>query len=128
MVATGGRSLAKAPLKTITRGEVYLVNFDPTVGSEIKKTRPALVIQNDVSNKYSPIIIVAAVTSKYDDKLYPTEILIKAGEAGLKEDSVILLNQIRSIDKSRIVKKLGKVNTITLKRADIALKISMGLV
>jgi len=120
--------LAKAPLKTITRGEVYLVNFDPTVGSEIKKTRPALVIQNDVSNKYSPIIIVAAVTSKYDDKLYPTEILIKAGEAGLKEDSVILLNQIRSIDKSRIVKKLGKVNTITLKRADIALKISMGLV
>ena len=78
------------------RGEVYLVNFDPTLGSEIKKTRPALIIQNDVANRHSPITIVAAITSKFDDSLYPTEVLIAAGEGGLKQDSVVLLNQIRS--------------------------------
>lgn len=111
----------------VTRGEVYLVKLDPTVGSEIQKTRPAMVIQNDTSNRYSPITIIAAITSKFDNKLYPTEVLIKSGEAGLKDDSVIVFDQLRTIDKSRIVKKLGKVSAFTLKRADMALKISLGL-
>ncbi len=71
------------------RGEVYLVNFDPTIGPEIRKTRPALIIQNDVANEYSPITIVAAITSKFEDELYPTEVLIKTGEAGLTQQSVI---------------------------------------
>jgi mRNA interferase MazF len=110
------------------RGEVYLVNFDPTIGSEIRKTRPALIIQNDVANRYSPITIVAALSSKYDDNLYPTEVLIKSGEAGITQDSVVLLNQIRSIDHERLVKKMGKVRDVTLKRINLSIKISLGLV
>ncbi len=119
--------MAEVSVKTVARGEVYLVRFDPTAGSEIKKTRPAIIIQNDTANRFSPVTIVAAITSKFDDKLYPIEVLISAGEAGLKQDSVIVLDQIRTIDKARIVKKIGKVSAFTLKRADIALKISVGL-
>jgi len=110
------------------RGEVYLVNFDPTLGSEIKKTRPALIIQNDIANEHSPITIVAAITSKFDDTLYPTEVLISAGTGGLKQDSVVLLNQIRSIDRQRLTKKLGKITDSTLKKVDSAIKISLGLI
>lgn len=120
--------MAKVSVRSVLRGEVYLVNFDPTVGSEIKKTRPAIVIQNDTANRYSPVTIVAAITSKFDDKLYPTEVLIRSGEAGLKQDSVIVFDQIRTIDKERIVKKLGKVSAFTMKRADVALQISVGLI
>lgn len=110
------------------RGEIYLVNFDPTIGSEIKKTRPALIIQNDVSNEHSPIIIVAAITSKYDEKLYPTEVSITKNEGGLSQDSVILLNQIRSIDKQRLVKRIGKLDERKIKKIDLAIKISLGLI
>jgi mRNA interferase MazF len=110
------------------RGEIYLVNFDPTLGSEIRKTRPALILQNNVSNEHSPITIVAAITSKFDDKLYPTEVLIEANEAGLTADSVILLNQIRSIDRQRLVKKLGNVKDPTLKKVNLSIKISLGLI
>lgn len=120
--------MAKVPVKTIARGEIYLVEFDPAVGSEIKKTRPAIIIQNDTANRYSPVTIVAAITSKFDDRLYPTEVLIHAGEAGLRQDSVIVLDQIRTIDKTRIVKKIGRVSDFTLRRTDNALKISVGLV
>ena len=110
------------------RGEVYLVNFDPTVGSEIRKTRPALIIQNDIANEHSPVTIVAAITSKFDETLYPTEVEIVAGEAGLKKNSVVLLNQIRSIDCQRLTKKIGKVEVSTLKKIDFAVKISLGLI
>ncbi len=127
MVASGGRSVAKVPVKVVTRGDIYLVEFDPAVGSEIAKTRPAIVLQNDTANRYSPITIVAAITSKFDDNLYPTEVLIRSGEAGLKQDSVVALNQIRTIDKARIIKRIGKVTSFTLKRIDVALKISVGL-
>ncbi len=110
------------------RGEVYLVSFDPTVGSEIKKTRPALVIQNDIANEYSPITIVAAITSKFGSTLRPTEVLISDGDGGLRQPSVILLNQIRSIDRSRLIRRLGRVETATLKRVGSCLKISFGLI
>ena len=110
------------------RGEVYLVNFDPTLGSEIRKTRPALILQNDIANEHSPITIVAAITSKFDDTLYPTEVEISAGESGLKQDSVVLLNQIRSIDRQRLVRKLGKVEDLTLRKVDFSIKISLGLI
>ncbi len=109
------------------RGEVYLVSFDPTIGAEIKKTRPALVIQNDIANRYSPITIVAAITSKADDELYPTEVPVQKGDGGLGADSVILLNQIRSIDKARLYRRLGKVGVETLRRVDRAIAISLGL-
>lgn len=115
-------------IKLPTRGEIYLVNFDPTIGSEIKKTRPALIIQNDIANEHSPVIIVAAITSKFDDMLYPTEVMIAGGEGGLKQDSIVLLNQIRSIDKRRLTKKMGRAKDLTLKKVDFALKISLGLI
>lgn len=110
------------------RGDIYLVNFDPTLGAEIRKTRPALVLQNDVANRHSPITIVAAVTSRFDDHLYPTEILVSSPEAGLSADSVVLLNQIRSIDRQRLVRRLGRVNPETMTRVDLALRLSLGLV
>jgi len=110
------------------RGEIFLINFDPTIGSEIKKTRPAIILQNDVSNEYSSITIVAAITSKFDDNLYPTEVFIKANEGGLTKDSVALLNQIRSIDKQRLIKKMGIINSDTLKKVNEALMISCGLI
>ena len=113
---------------TPLRGEVYLVNFDPTIGSEIKKTRPALILQNDVANEHSPITIIAAITSKFDDNLYPTEVEISAGEGGLKQDSIVLLNQIRSIDRLRLVKRLGKIEDSTLKKINLSIKISLGLI
>ncbi len=110
------------------RGEIYLVNFDPTMGREIKKTRPAVVIQNDISNRYSEITIVAAISSKFGPKLYPTEVPIRAGEAGIQIDSVVLLNQVRSIDQKRMVKRIGRVSGPTLKRIERAIAISLGLI
>ncbi|KAM3115211.1 type II toxin-antitoxin system PemK/MazF family toxin [Phormidesmis sp. 146-33] len=91
------------------RGEVYLVSVDPTVGSEIKKTCPALILQNDIANLHSPITIVAAITSQFEDPLYPTEVLVQTPEDGLGNDSVVLLNQIRSINKQRLIKRLGNL-------------------
>ena len=110
------------------RGEVYLVNFDPVVGWEIRKTRPALVLQNDIANRHSPITIVAAITSHCEEPLYPTEVLLKAREGGARKDSVVLLNQIRSVDRKRLVRRLGALNAETMRRVDRALQISVGLV
>ena len=110
------------------RGEVWLVSFDPTIGAEIKKTRPALVLQNDIANRYSPVTIVAAITSQFEERIYPTEVLIKAPEAGLTADSVALLNQIRSIDRRRLVRRLGAVRPATISNVERALVISLGLV
>ncbi len=110
------------------RGEVYLVSFDPTLGVEIKKTRPALVLQNDVANRYSPITIVAAISTQFEKPLYPTEVLVEAPEGGLRSASVVLLNQIRSIDKQRLVKRLGALRPATMKSVERALQISLGLI
>jgi mRNA interferase MazF len=110
------------------RGEVWLVSFDPTIGAEIKKTRPALVLQNDIANRYSPVTIVTAITSQFEERIYPTEVLIKASEAGLTADSVALLNQIRSIDRRRLVRRLGAVRPATMTNVERALMISLGLV
>ena len=111
------------------RGDIYLVNFDPTRGAEIRKTRPALVLQNDIANKSSPITIVAAITSKFDETLYPTEVLIAPqGKTGLAVDSVVLLNQLRSVDGRRLVKRLGRLASEKMAEVDQALRISLGLV
>ncbi len=109
------------------RGEVYLVNFDPTAGAEIRKTRPALVVQNDIGNQWSPITIVAAITSKFEERLYPTEVLVRVSEGGLEADSVVLLNQIRSLDKGRLRRRLGSLTAETMKEVDRALLLSLGL-
>jgi mRNA interferase MazF len=109
------------------RGEIYLANFEPTVGAEIRKTRPALVLQNDIANRHSPITIVAAVTSQFEEPLYPTEVLVKAPEGGLSVDSVVLLNQIRSIDRRRLVRRLGAIPLSTMEKVERSLQISLGL-
>jgi len=109
------------------RGSVYLVNLDPTIGSEIKKTRPAVVIQNDVGNQYSPTTIIAPITSG-EETVYPVEVEVKAPEGGLSNNSLILLNQIRAVDKRRLVKFLGTVKPETMRLVDRAITISLGLV
>ena len=109
------------------RGEIYLVNFDPTVGAEIQKTRPAIIIQNDVANRYSAVTIVAAITSRADERLFPTEAPIPAGVGGLQSDSLILLNQLRTIDKQRLVRRLGTINDTFMYTVENALLISLGM-
>lgn len=119
--------MANQPITYPRRGEVWLVDFDPTVGAEIRKTRPALVIQNDVGNRLSPIVIVAVITSKFDEEVYPTEVVIEPPERGLSVSSVVQLNQIRSVDKRRLVRRLGKVGPDTMRRVDRAILISLGI-
>ncbi len=111
----------------VKRGDVVLVDLDPTKGSEQGKTRPAVVIQNDVGNRYSPTTIVAPLTSSYE-KVYPVNVEVKSSESGIEKDSIVLLNQIVTIDiKARIIKRLGTISKSTMKDVDKALKISLGL-
>jgi mRNA interferase MazF len=111
------------------RGEIYLVEFDPARGSEIRKTRPALVIQNDIGNRYSPVTIVAAITSKLSPIPYPVDVTVKPTKAnGLGAESAIKLGQIRSVDRQRLVKRLGLLEPAAMEQVDDAIKISLGLV
>ena len=119
---------APAKVTIPRRGEVYVVGFDPTVGAEVRKTRPALVIQNDIANRHSPITIVAALTSQFEEPLYPTEVLVRAREGGLQADSVILLNQLRSIDRRRLIRYLGRLRPETMVKVDRAVALSLGLI
>ena len=112
----------------VKRGDIWLVNLDPTIGHEIKKSRPAVIIQNDIGNKYSPITIMAPITSQNLGKIYPIEVFLPWRNSGLEKDSKALLNQIRAVDKRRIVKKLGKVDKEIIDKINNAIKISLGLV
>ena len=109
------------------RGEIYLVGFDPTVGHEIQKTRPAVVIQNDISNQYSPITIVAAISSQFSDPPFPREVVIEPEESGLPKRSAVIVNQIRSVDRLRLQERLGRLSRPSMERLDEAIKISLGL-
>lgn len=123
-----GLMLIKIGIKMIVqRGEIFLVNLDPVKGSEQGNIRPALIIQNDSSNQYSPTTIVAPITSKIYTKEFPTNVEILKNEGGLEKESTILLNQIRTIDKTRIIKKLKKINPETMMKVDLAIKSSLGL-
>jgi len=113
--------------RQIRRGDIFSVNFDPARGSEQSKRRPAIVIQNDIGNQYSPTTIVAAITIG-DKARYPTNVAILTPEGGLKNNSVILLNQILTIDKSRLGRYWGRVALKTMQEVDKALQISLGLV
>ena len=111
------------------RGEIYLVSFDPARGHEIKKTRPAVIIQNDLGNRYSPVTIVAAITSKVSAVPYPVEVVVSPTKGnGLTTQSAVELSQIRSIDRERLVKRLGILDAATMRRVDQALGMSVGLV
>ncbi|MHB8845958.1 MAG: type II toxin-antitoxin system PemK/MazF family toxin [Nitrospirota bacterium] len=109
------------------RGDIYYVSFDPTVGVEIRNTRPALIIQNDIGNTHSRATIVAAITSTTRE-VFPYEVLLNAGEGGLPKDSIILLNQIRTIDKKRLGRKLGAVSSDTMRKVERAIAISLGMI
>lgn len=110
------------------RGDVWLANLDPVVGSETGNPRPVLIIQNDVANEYSPVVIVTAITTAADAKEYPTEVRVRPPEGGLRKDSMILLNQVRTLDKRRLVERWGRLEPETMRRVDEALEISLGLV
>ncbi len=117
----------KGTLAFPRRGDVYLVHFDRTVGHEIQKTCSAVVIQNDISNRYSPITIVAALSSQFSDPPFPREVVIEPTESGLLTRSAVILNQIRSVDRQRLGKRIGRLSTQGMQRVDEALKISLGL-
>ena len=110
----------------IKRGELYYADLSPVVGSEQGGVRPVLVVQNDVGNKYSPTVIAAAVTSKINKAKLPTHIELPTGSYGLAKDSVILLEQIGTLDKRRLKERIGELNETTMTRVDKAILISLG--
>lgn len=111
----------------IKRGEVFYADLSPVVGSEQGGTRPVVIVQNDVGNRFSPTVIAAAITSRQDKNAMPTHISIKGDSCGLAKDSVVLLEQIRTIDKKRLKEKTGRLSQTDLEKVDRALNISFGL-
>jgi len=112
----------------VKRGDIFYADLSPVIGSEQGGVRPVLVIQNDIGNKYSPTIIIGAITSQINKAKLPTHVEITAPEYGLPKDSVVLLEQIRTIDKKRLREKIGRFNDEMMKKVDECLKISLGLV
>ena len=111
----------------IKRGDLFWVNLDPTRGSEQAGRRPVLVIQNDIGNEVAPTTIIAPLTTKSFSKEYPTNVHLPSGIGGLKSNSTILLSQIRTLDKSRLQKKIGHLSETYLEKVNRAIKISLGL-
>lgn len=112
----------------LKRGEVYFADLSPVVGSEQGGTRPVLIVQNDVGNRYSPTVIVAAITAKISKAKLPTHVEIHKEDVGLVKDSVVLLEQIRTIDKRRLTQKLGELSPESMEKVNLALLISLGLI
>ena len=111
----------------VHRGEIYYADLSPVVGSEQGGVRPVLIIQNDVGNKFSPTVIAAAITSQHDKANLPTHIEVNAENTGLIRDSVVLLEQVRTLDKHRLKEKMGRLDQNSMTRVDQALSISFGL-
>ena len=111
----------------VKRGDIFYADLSPVVGSEQGGIRPVLIVQNDVGNKYSPTVIVAAVTSRINKAKMPTHIEIKGEDYGLSKDSVILLEQIRTIDKKRLKEKIGHIDESVIGMVNEAVSISLGL-
>lgn len=112
----------------VKRGDVFYADLSPVVGSEQGGVRPVLVVQNDVGNKYSPTIIISAITSQINKAKLPTHIEISASEFGLSKDSVVLLEQIRTVDKRRLRDKIGHFNDELMKKVNEGLRVSLGLI
>ena len=111
----------------IKRGDMYYADLSPVVGSEQGGIRPVLVVQNDVGNKYSPTVIIAAITSRVNKTKLPTHMELNAKNFGLPKDSVILLEQIRTIDKQRLKEKIGHLDGMYMDHVDRGLSVSFGL-
>ncbi|WP_242136590.1 type II toxin-antitoxin system endoribonuclease NdoA [Bacillus cereus group sp. BfR-BA-01360] len=112
----------------VKRGDVYFADLSPVVGSEQGGVRPVLVIQNDIGNRFSPTVIVAAITAQIQKAKLPTHVEIDAKKYGFERDSVILLEQIRTIDKQRLTDKITRLDEVMMIRVDEALQISLGLI
>ena len=114
-------------IMSVRRGEIYYADLSPVVGSEQGGIRPVLIVQNDVGNKHSPTVIAAAITSQRDKAKLPTHIELNALQYGLAKDSVVLLEQIRTIDKKRLKERMGELDNMSMHKVDDALSISFGL-
>ena len=112
---------------TVKRGDIYYADLSPVVGSEQGGVRPVLIIQNDVGNRYSPTVIAAAITSQQDKAKLPTHIKESADNCGLSKDSIVLLEQVRTIDKQRLKERMGCLDDGSMTRVDQALSVSFGL-
>ena len=112
----------------VKRGDIYYADLSPVIGSEQGGVRPVLIIQNDVGNKYSPTVIATAITSQINKAKMPTHIELDANEYGLSKDSVVLAEQIRTIDKKRLKEKIGHLDDDLMNKVNQALEISFGLV
>ena len=112
---------------TIRRGDIFYADLSPVIGSEQGGLRPVLIVQNDVGNKYSPTVIAAAITSKMGKAKLPTHIDVSAPSVGLAKDSVILLEQIRTLDKKRLREKMGNLPETDMTKINQALSVSIGL-
>jgi mRNA interferase MazF len=114
-------------MNTVKRGDIFYADLSPVVGSEQGGLRPVLIVQNDTGNKHSPTVIAAAITSQIGKARLPTHIELSARNFGLNRDSVILLEQIRTLDKSRLRERMGKLDDTLMDRVDNAIAVSFGL-
>ena len=111
----------------IRRGDIYYADLSPVVGSEQGGIRPVLIVQNDVGNKFSPTVIAAAITSQRDKTKLPTHIQLQADDTGLAKNSIVLLEQIRTIDKKRLKERMGRLDESSMDQVNQALSVSFGL-
>ena len=111
----------------VKRGDIFYADLSPVVGSEQGGIRPVIIVQNDVGNKYSPTVIIAAITSQINKAKLPTHVEISSEEYGLNKDSVVLLEQIRTLDKKRLKEKIGHMTEVDMRKVDEALLISIGV-
>ena len=112
---------------TVKRGDIYYADLSPVVGSEQGGIRPVLIVQNDVGNQFSPTVIAAAITSRRYKTNLPTHIRVNADGSGLARDSIILLEQVRTLDKKRLKEKMGNLDAADMTRVDRALSVSLGI-
>jgi len=113
-------------MASIKRGEIFLVNFDPTVGAEARKTRPALVVSNDINNTHSPIVSISPITSNIS-RIYSFEVEVPAGTGGLQTRSKVMVNQTRAVDMIRLIKRLGHLSKEIMKQVNQALELHYDL-
>lgn len=111
----------------IKRGDIYYADLSPVIGSEQGGVRPVLIVQNNVGNRFSPTVIAAAITSQHSKANLPTHIPLNADSSGLAKDSVVLLEQVRTIDKKRLKEKMGTVDESSMNKINNAISISFGL-
>ncbi|MDR1805497.1 MAG: type II toxin-antitoxin system PemK/MazF family toxin [Clostridium sp.] len=114
-------------VNSVHRGEIYYADLSPVVGSEQGGIRPVLIVQNDVGNRYSPTVIAAAITSQTDKNSLPTHIRVNAQETGLAKDSIVLLEQVRTLDKRRLRERMGRLPFGDMNRINRALQVSFGI-